>query len=401
MKILMLTPYVPYPPSSGGQVRTYNLLKHLSKNHKIHLLCLYKKNEEKKYQKNLLPFCEKIYFCKRSEKPFTIKNILKAVFSSKPFLVIRNHSTEAETVLKKILEKESFDIIHAETFYIMPHLPETKIPVFLLEQTIEYKVYQHFINSLPFFIKWIFYFDILKLKKSEIYYWQKAKKVGTVSENDAQIIKNHISSINPIIIPNGAGEDLFEKKLKPKNIKKPIVLFVGNFSWLQNTEAAKYLIEKIYPIAKKIKNILFIIAGQNANQKLGKIKNKKLKIIDLKSDDKKTVKKLYQKASIFIAPIFGPGGTRLKILGAMASGLPIISTKTGIRGLDIKENQEALIAEKPEDFFNQIKKIINNKNLYEKIRKNAYNMVKEKYNWTSIAKKLEKIYYNIKYDNWS
>lgn len=397
----MLTPYVPYPPSSGGQVRTYNLLKHLSKNHQIYLVCLYKNKDEKKYEKKLSLYCKKIYFCQRSAKPFTFKNIFQTIFSSKPFLIVRNHSKEAEIVLKKLLEQEKFDIIHAETFYIMPHLPKTSIPVFLLEQTIEYKVYQHFVNSLPFFIKWLFYFDIIKLKKSEILYWQNAKKVGAVSENDAKIIKNHLKSIFPIVIPNGAGEDLFVKKIVPKNSKKPLILFVGNFSWLQNTEAALYLIKKIYPLIKNIKDISFIIAGQNALKKLGQIKEKNIKIIDVKPNDKKTIKKLYQKATIFIAPIFGPGGTRLKILGAMASGIPIISTTTGITGLDIKENKEVLIANNPQEFSDKIKKIISDKNLYEKIRINAYNLVKKKYNWKIIAKKLEKVYYNMKYDNWN
>ncbi|GIW64804.1 MAG: hypothetical protein KatS3mg092_0737 [Patescibacteria group bacterium] len=163
----MLTPYVPYPPSSGGQVRTYNLLKYLSKNNKITLVCLYKNKEEKKYYENLKNVCEKIYFCKRPYKPWTIKNILKAVFSSKPFLIVRNYSSEAEILLKELLNKEKFDIIHAETFYIMPHIPKTTIPIFLLEQTIEYQVYQHFVNSLPFFIQPFLLIDILKLKKWE------------------------------------------------------------------------------------------------------------------------------------------------------------------------------------------------------------------------------------------
>ncbi|MCX7955849.1 MAG: glycosyltransferase family 4 protein [Patescibacteria group bacterium] len=399
MKILMLTPYVPYPPSSGGQVRTYNLLKYLSKNHKIYLVCLYKNEEEKKYQEKLSFYCKKIYFCKRSEKPFTLKNILKAVLSNDPFLIVRNHSKEAKNILKKLVENEQFDIIHAETFYIMPHLPKINTPIFLLEQTIEYKVYQHFVNSLPFIIKWLFYLDVLKLKKSEIFYWKNANKVGAVSENDAKIIKNHLNFISPIVIPNGAGEDLLVKKLRQKNLKKPLILFVGNFSWLQNTEAALYLIKKIYPLIKNIKNINLIIAGQNALKKLGQIKEKNIKIIDVKPNDKKTIKKLYQKANLFIAPIFGPGGTRLKILGAMASGIPIISTTTGITGLDIKENKEVLIANNPQEFSDKIKKIISDKNFYEKIRINAYNLVKEKYNWKIIAKKLEKVYYNMKYDN--
>ena len=174
MKILMLTPYVPYPPSSGGQVRTYNLLKYLSKNNKITLVCLYKSPEEKQYLDKLKPYCRSVYFCQRSPNPWSLENIFKSIFTLKPFLIVRNYSQEAESILKNLLEKEKFDIIHAETFYIMPHLPKTDIPIFLLEQTIEYQVYQHFVNSLPFFVKPFFSLDILKLKIWEKDYWKKA-----------------------------------------------------------------------------------------------------------------------------------------------------------------------------------------------------------------------------------
>ncbi|MGB9882905.1 MAG: glycosyltransferase family 4 protein [Microgenomates group bacterium] len=403
MKILMLTPYVPYPPSSGGQVRTYNLLKYLSKNNQITLVCLYKNPQEKKYFENLKPYCQKIYFCQRSPHPWTIKNIFKALFTTKPFLIVRNYSAEAENLLKKILTKNSFDIIHAETFYIMPHLPKTDIPIFLVEQTIEYQVYQHFVETLPFFIRPLFAIDIFKLKYWEKQYWKKATQVGTVCENDRKIISSLEKNIKPVIIPNGAGDDMIVEKLTEKKLTKPTVIFQGNFLWLQNTEAAKYLIKNIIPLAqKKLPEIKFIIAGQNAFKKLGKNNhpNQNLEIIDIGSDQTNLVKKLYQKASVFIAPIFGPGGTRLKILAAMASGIPVISTPTGISGLDLKDNDNVLIAQTPEEFIKAIKKVINNKNLYQKIRKNAYSLIKEKYNWQTIAKKLELVYNNIKsYDN--
>lgn len=393
MKILMLTPYVPYPPSSGGQVRTYNLLKYLSKNNKITLVCLYKNNQEKEYFNKLKPYCKSIYFCQRSPSPWTFKNILKSVFSLKPFLIVRNYSQEAELILKNLLDKQKFDIIHAETFYIMPHLPKTNIPIFLLEQTIEYQVYQHFVNSLPFFIRPLFYLDILKLKIWEKNYWKKAYLVGTVSISDKQTINKIEKQIKPVIIPNGAGEDMIVDKIKPKSLDKPTILFQGNFFWLQNTEAANYLIKKIAPLAKKIiPNVKFIIAGQNALNKIGFKNEKNLKIIDISPNQNDKVKKIYQSADIFIAPIFGPGGTRLKILAAMASGIPVISTKTGVTGLDIKNNHNVIIANNPQEFINSIKLIINNKKLFEKIRLNGYNLIKKKYNWKLIAKKLEKIY---------
>ena len=95
MKILMLTPYLPYPPSSGGQVRSYNLIKHLSKHHDIYLVSLIKNDEEKRYQKDLLEFCKEIYICKRSESPWTISNILKSVLGKYPFVLVLNFSTHS------------------------------------------------------------------------------------------------------------------------------------------------------------------------------------------------------------------------------------------------------------------------------------------------------------------
>lgn len=397
MRILMLTPYVPYPPSSGGQVRTYNLLKFLSKNNQITLVCLYKNPEEKIYLEKLRPFCHAVYFCQRSPHPWTIRNIFSSIFSLKPFLIVRNYSQEAESILNQLLEHKKFDIIHAETFYIMPHLPKTNVPIFLLEQTIEYQVYQHFVNSLPFFIKPLFSLDILKLKIWEKNYWRKAYMVGTVSETDKEIINGLEKEIKPVIIPNGAGEDMIADFIKPKSLKKPTVLFQGNFFWLQNTEAANYLINKIIPLAKKtIPKVKFVIAGQNADKKIGKIKRENLEIIDIAPDQNDKVKIIYESADLFIAPIFGPGGTRLKILAAMAAGIPVISTKTGVTGLDIKNNNNVIIADSPNDFINSIETIIKNKILYEKIRKNAYELIKYKYNWKIIAGNLEAIYKTLK-----
>lgn len=393
----MVTPYLPYPPASGGQIRTLNLLKYLSYKNEITLVALYKNNEDKKYLSFLKPYCKSVYLCKRAEKPWQMEIITKSVFSRKPFLVVRNYSTEAKEVLEKLVKEKKFDVIHAETFYIMPHIPQTSIPVLLVEQTIEYKVYQHFVNSLPFLLKPFFSIDILKLKHWERYYWKKATLVGAVSESDRKLIIELEPGIKPVVIPNGAGEEMIVEKLTNKDLNQPTVLFQGNFSWLQNTEAAYYLVNKIYPAVRKlIPNIQIVIAGQSAKNKINIDKNKNIEIVDIEPDNTNFVKKTYLEATLFVAPIFGPGGTRLKILAAMSAGLPVISTKVGLEGLDVKDKENVLIANQPDDFARKIKLILNNKDLYNKIRKNAYLLVKHKYSWKKIAEKLEIIYTKIK-----
>jgi hypothetical protein len=166
MKILMLTPYLPYPDSSGGQIRTQNLLKHLKKWHEITLFSLIKNPDEEKYipilEKN---FCHKVKVFKRSQKPWTINNILKTGFSALPFLVVRNYSKEAKEAITQELSENDYDLIHVETFYAMPHIPKTKVPVVLVDQTIEYQVYDHYVHqTAPFFLRPLFNIDVKKLK---------------------------------------------------------------------------------------------------------------------------------------------------------------------------------------------------------------------------------------------
>jgi polysaccharide biosynthesis protein PslH len=396
MKILMLTPYLPYPPASGGQIRTLYLLKYLRENHDVTLVSLYKNEDEKKYAEYLKEYCKEIFLCKRAEKPWQMKNILKAVFTDLPFLIVRNFSHEASTLVKELIKTNSYDVIHAETFYIMPHIPATTVPVLLVEQTIEYKVYQHHISPLPALLRWPLWLDIFKLKHWEKYYWSKANLVATVSESDKEEIKKLLPNLSTVIIPNGAGDDMFVDKFPIIENNKPKLLFLGNFYWLQNVEAAKYLLTHIFP---KLKHVLpeaeLIIAGQNASEKLHHSQNGQVKIIDLRPDDEQQVKNLYHSSTLFIAPIFGPGGTRLKILASMASGLPVVSTKTGVQGLAVKDHEHVLIAETPDEFIEQITNVIKDEITYKKIQKNAFTLAKKSYSWKAIANKLENVYKGI------
>jgi polysaccharide biosynthesis protein PslH len=397
MKILMVTPYVPYPPSSGGQIRTYNLLKYLSQNNEITLVALYKNDEEKKYESYLEKYCQKIYLCKRPSSPWQFKNIFKTIFSSSPFLVVRNYSDEAKKIINELLSREKFDVIHAETFYVMPHIPETKVPTVLVEQTIEYKVYKHFVNSLPFYLRMLIYFDIdiMKLKYWERFYWKKANAVVVVSSSDEKLIKSEEPQLKTSIIPNCVGDEMIAQKLDKKDLMSPTIFFQGNFFWLQNVEAANFIINKIFPqLIKELPKIKVVIAGQNA-KKLGNLIDKNINIINIEPDDINKVKELFKKNTLFIAPIFGPGGTRLKILAAMGSGMPVISSVTGIEGLEVVNNKNVVIAKNPTEFIESIKTMLSDKKLYENIRINAYSLVKAKYQWSKTAKELESVYKNL------
>ncbi len=394
MKILMLTPYLPYPPNSGGQIRTYNLLRNLSSEHTITLVSLYKNSAEKSHAQTLKTLCDDVYLCKRAEKPWTFSNIIKAVFGPLPFLIVRNYSKEAADTVTKLLASEKFDVIHAETFYVMPHIPKTDTPILLVEQTLEYRVYKHFISKLPWFLHHPLRLDTYKLKYWEKYYWQRAQLVAAVSQADAQAIHTLAENISPVVIPNGASDEMFVREPKNRsNENVETLLFVGNFSWLQNTEAAKFLLDDVAPsVFRDRNNIRIIIAGQNIPENFKKYECHNVHLVDLTNAQNSVVHDIYKSATIFVAPIFGPGGTRLKILTAMASRTPVITTPTGAEGLYLEDEKSVLIAEDAITFSKKILTLLNDKELQQKIAENAYQNAIKNFSWSSITTSLVSAY---------
>lgn len=395
MKILMLTPYLPYPPSSGGQIRSYNLIKQLSKQHEITLYSLIKSDSEKEYIDELKKYCQKVKVFKRPEKPWTLSNILKTGLSFYPFLVIRNFSAEEKDDVEDILKKEPFDIIHAETFYVSPHIPKTDVPIVLVDQTIEYQVYQHFVKEFKlFFLKPLLWVDILKIKYWETYFWKRAAKVVAVSESDAKKMQKLVTGVGFAVVPNGVGEDLMEEP--PLHFSNNI-LFIGNFTWLQNIEAAKILTRKVFPlIIKEIPDAKLIIAGQ-LTEKIAELASEGATFLDLGIEDPggKKTKETYQKGGVLVAPLYGPGGTRLKILGAMAAKLPVVTTNVGIEGIDAQNGESALFGQTPEELAELTVKLLNDRDLYKKIITNARKLVEDNYSYPAIAQKLNDIYHEV------
>src|SRR3990167_11262188 len=188
MKILMITPYFPYPLVSGGQIRTYNLLKNLSSKHDITLAAFIRDEAEKQHLEKLRTFCKRVIVFKR-RKAWSPVNITLSAVSPYPFLVSIYFDPKVKKAIKEELQNQKYDLIHAETFYVMPNIPKTSVPTLLVEQTIEYLVYQDFVRKFRIAaVKPFLMFDVYKIKQWEKYYWSKADHLATMSKEDKEFI---------------------------------------------------------------------------------------------------------------------------------------------------------------------------------------------------------------------
>jgi glycosyltransferase involved in cell wall biosynthesis len=399
MKILMLTPYLPFPDSSGGQIRSYNLIKDLSKKHDITLFSLIKDDSEKKYIAELEKYCKKVKVFKRSKSPWTLRNILLTGFGPYPFLVIRNLSPKESSAVKEEITNVKYDLIHAETFYVMPHIPDTKIPILLVEQTIEYLVYKHYVQGIKNpVLRWILSIDVAKLRFWETSFWKKADRVVAVSDVDKTEMRKLVPDLEVGLVPNGVNLGFFKVKTNWGS-QNPRMLFVANFKWLQNVEAAKILLDEVFPFVNKINpSVKVWIVGQHIPMEIKDRKSANIIIDDLKEDDQEGIRKAYYESSVFVSPLRGPGGTRLKHFGAMAAKLPLVTTTVGAEGLGAKDDREVIIENNPQDIAKAVLKVLDDPKFAETVANNARKLVEEKYSWLKMAEFLDKIYEETKFE---
>lgn len=392
MKILMLTPYLPYPLLSGGQIRTYNLLKKLAEKYEVTLFALIKEESERQYIPELEKYCAKVRVFKRSRKPFTFRNIFQTAFSSFPFLVIRNHVPETIRAVEEELQAEHYDVIHAETFYMMPNIPQTNVPIILVEQTIEYLGYESYADKIHFWpLRQILKVDINKIRRWEEHYWRSCTKLITMSEDDRGFINQTINELEKIeVVSNGVDVKWFAQKDRTPP-KDHTILSVGTFNWLPNVEAVKYLVEKVWPLVKeKLPSTKLWIVGNAPTPEIFSYQKKDNSITI--TGGIPDIRDAFTGAHVLVAPVFSGKGTRYKILEAMAAGTPIVATEIAVEGLGVEHGVEVLIGNTAEELADLTAKVLQSPSLQKKLAENGKKFVQSQYDWSYIAKKLDRIY---------
>lgn len=388
----MLTPYLPYPLLSGGQIRTYNLLKKLAKSYEVTLFALIKEDSERQYIPELEKYCAKVRVFKRSQKPFTLRNILKTAFSSYPFLVMRNHVPETIKAVEEELGSEHYDLIHAETFYMMPHIPATTTPTILVEQTIEHLGYESYAKRVRWpFLKPFLSFDIAKIKHWEKLYWNNCTKLIVMSEGDKAYISQFVDNPKKIeVVSNGVDTDWFAQKKKhlPEH---PTILSVGTFKWLPNVEAVTFLVEQVWPLIKaQIPQAKLWIVGNAPTKEVFNYQKKDSSITV--TGGIPDIRDAFNGAHILVAPVFSGKGTRYKILEAMASETPIVASEIAVEGLGVEDGVHVLTSNTAAGIASSVVKLLKNSGLRERLAKHGRKFVHDHYDWKHISEKLDMIY---------
>jgi glycosyltransferase involved in cell wall biosynthesis len=395
-QILMITPYLPRRSQSGGQNSSYYSIKYLAPKNDITLICF---SRDEEALDDVKQYCKKVVIVKRG-KTWDFKKVTAAIFGRFPFLVTNYISDELRQAIQDELNSNHFDLIHCDCFYPMPNIPKTDVPIMLVDLTIEYEVYKHFVDSLTgirSLLKPLLMIDVLKLKYWETHYWKTTHTVTAFGTDDQKLI-SQVTGRNDIkVFQNGVDRKFYESRPKTKKSPFPSILFgVSNMKWMQNRESVDMILKDMWPKIKKAvpKAKLFII-GRNSPEYYGHLSNSDIVVAEAEIDgQKKDPQYYYYYNWVLLAPMGSGGGTRNKFLEAMACGLPIITTPEGMGGIIYENNRHAIVCPYSQVADKTIK-LLNDPTRQKEIGLAARHLIKNGYSYEKSVEGLNKIYEEI------
>jgi len=394
MKILFVTYDIPYPLDTGGKIRAYHLIKQLSRGHQITLFSYYRKKSQLDYLPELKKYCQKI--CSFQRMPvFSFKHLTTTLLHpSLTAHIAHYYHPEIKIHLREEIGRGNYDLLHFESFFTSYLLNDWGLPQILGTENIEWRVFlEHAKKQKIPLLREAMIFESLRTRWFEEKTWRKANVCLAVSQENANEIEK-VTGKKCYLIPNGIDLDYFEfNKITKQQDNKITILFVGNFKYIQNQDAATVLAKNIFPLIKKeIKNAKLLIVGRHPTKEIKNLNSKDI----LVDDQIKEIKEAYWQADLLLAPIRAGSGTKFKILEAMACGLPVITTPLGIEGIKAQDKKEVLIRESVDNLAKAAIQLINNKNLKIELIFEARKLVEREYSWEKIGKKLEKVYQTIR-----
>jgi polysaccharide biosynthesis protein PslH len=387
LKILVLCREFPLPLSSGEKIRVFHIIKGLARHHDITLVSLMLNSSELCYVEEMKRFCHSVY-------PFEIKlkkklSAIRTVFSTLPWDVLAFYSEEMKIKVRELIQSQSFDILWVNFLSMSNYIEScssSKSKRMLDLHNIDELVWQHYArysNNLA--MKIFASINQLKVESFQHKILNNYHTAVCVSQADADYMKVHYPDVNIWLIPNGVDTEYFI----PKNLSKKsnIIMLCASMDVTMNIDAALNF-AKIFPkIKQKIPDCEFWIVGRNPPAQIRDLNHDGYIKVTGSVDD---VRPYYEQARVIVAPYRFGGGTKLKILEAMAMNLPIIATSVGCQGIDTSGVTQIPVCDDMEQFARTVIELLESKDSGNNLYTNgARQIVEERYSWNSISRRLE------------
>jgi sugar transferase (PEP-CTERM/EpsH1 system associated) len=391
MRILQITPQLPYPPDSGGRVGIYNILKHLARRHTMTLVS-FVTEETEGYVSELSGFCDRIITVRRRAGKDRMR-LLTNLFSTAPYTIAKFHSGEMRRRLRETMVSLRVDLAHIDHLHMAQYVDAlpADMPVVLREHNVESRIMSRFAEQTANpFIRGYARIQSQRLFRYESVMLSRFDRCVAVTDTDREALSRMAPSARIEVTPAGVDTELFHPDAVDVRREPMRLVTTGDYGWRPTADGLTCFVRDIYPLIRQaIPEVTLSVVGRNPPDWIRRIASEQGIDVRGRVED---VRVEILRGSVFVTPTRIGSGIRLKILEAMALHRPVVSTTVGCEGIEAVNGDHLLVADDPASFADAVIRLLKDRALERRLVERAATLIQSRYAWNALADQLSAIY---------
>jgi glycosyltransferase involved in cell wall biosynthesis len=392
MRILWAKANKILPVSSGGDSRSFHLLRQLAASDQIDFFSYYDGNVDRQYEAELekqLPGC----ICVSTGKIFESKfargmDYVRRLPHDAPYAVSRFASARVRERLRRAIYDLRPDVVVCDFLDAAINFPKRlPVPSVLFQHNVESEIWRrHAETESNPLRRQVFKREYSKMLRYEKAMVAKFDRVIAVSEHDRCLMSPWVDTSRVDVVPTGVDLSQF-RSYELSDSNSNLVAFVGAMDWEPNIDAVEYFCETVWPdVVAKVPNARFRIVGRNPNTRVRRLERATVEV----TGSVPSVVSHLKDATVVVVPLRIGGGTRLKIYEAMAAGKAVVSTAIGAEGLDVNPGKDIWIADEPREIAQAVIRLLGDTQLRQNFGRAAAEQA-ARFDWSVVVGTFRKV----------
>lgn len=385
--ILIVAPFLPWPADFGGASRVYHLLRELAREHEVMLLSPATSYEwpagdelGKICDVTMVPAAWTPRYPAGRRKRIAQ---LRAIAGGHAYLERSARHPQVQAAIDRLFLTRKIDLVQFEFSQMGIYHTPRPCPTVVDVHNVEHLLLQRVARTSPSGTKRAFnLLEYRRVRSLERRAWRAATLCVATSADDAARVEA-LSGVPALVVPNGVDTGFYDRI--ERCATTPRIVFTGAMRHAPNADGARWYLDRVHPLVQQqIPEIEFAIVGADPPSDLLARRTAGIDVTGHVTD----VRPWLARASVAIVPLRAGGGTRLKILEALAAGVPVVSTSIGAEGLDLQPESDILLADTPEAFAAEIVRLLRLPDLAGRLAERGRTTARERFDWRLVSQRL-------------
>jgi glycosyltransferase involved in cell wall biosynthesis len=412
LRLLFLTQVVPYPPDSGPKIKTYHVLRYLAgQGHQI-TLASFIRDHEKPFLHHLRDYCQEIFVA-----PIHRSRIadgmayFEGLRAGLPFLITRDAQPEMQHLIDRLAARQQFDIVHADQVTMAQYALRFRrlcdasagsSPAIVFDaHNAVYEIVERARQTALPLLQPVLALEANRLKRYEGNLIDQFDHTLAVSEIDKTALqsaavekakdtsrKNLASKISVIPIAVDCADLAIRKQKERTND----ILAVSTLYYPPNADGIRWFMNQVFPmVRRRIPAATLTVVGARPPKDIIEFGARNAECVQV-TGYVPDLQEYFERAAVMVVPVRAGSGMRVRILEALARGIPVVTTTTGVEGIDAVDGKHLLVADEPARFADAVARLLGDSNLRMSLSESGRRLVEERYDWRVVLPKLEAVY---------